>query len=103
MEVPSETTKAANGAKLAISSCSLLFAVEMLWPVSVESMAVIAGSVYGLMIRLLPAYVRNWFTALRDRSLSQSIESFTKVWCSPSLFSEELSQVHAVIFNILFV
>lgn len=94
-ELPMETSRAANGAKHAITTCSLVFAIEAFWPISVESMAVLAGSIYGLMIRLLPAYARNWFTALRDRSSSQSIESFTKLWCSPPLFSEELSQVSA--------
>ncbi|CAA6669280.1 unnamed protein product [Spirodela intermedia] len=94
-ELPIETSKAANGAKHAITTCSLFFAIETFWPIDVDSMASLAGSIYGLMIRLLPAYVRNWFTALRDRSSSQSIESFTKLWCSPPLFSEELSQVSA--------
>uniref|UniRef100_A0A1D1ZG63 E3 ubiquitin-protein ligase listerin n=2 Tax=Anthurium amnicola TaxID=1678845 RepID=A0A1D1ZG63_9ARAE len=92
-ELPVETMKAANAAKHAITTCSLLFAIESFWPVGVEQMSLLSGSIYGLMIRLLPAYVRNWFTNLRDRSLSQAIESFTKLWCSPPLFSEELSQV----------
>ncbi|XP_078436536.1 HEAT/U-box domain-containing protein isoform X2 [Wolffia australiana] len=93
MELAIETKKAADAAKYTLTSCSLLFSVEKLWPISMETMAVFSGSIYAMMIRLLPAYVRNWFTALRDRSLSQSIESFTKAWCSPPLFSEELSQI----------
>ncbi|MQL94710.1 hypothetical protein Taro_027371, partial [Colocasia esculenta] len=97
-ELPVETLKAANAAKHAITTCSLLFAIESFWPVGTDQMALLAGSIYGLMIRLLPAYVRSWFTSLRDRSLSQAIESFTKTWCSPPLFSEELSQIKGAAF-----
>ncbi|KAJ0978328.1 hypothetical protein J5N97_013802 [Dioscorea zingiberensis] len=93
VELPVEVSKAANSAKQAITSCSLLSSIESLWPIGSEQMAALAGSIYGLMIRLLPAYVRNWFASLRDRSLSSAIESFTKMWCSPSLISDELSQV----------
>jgi hypothetical protein len=56
-------------------------------------MSSLAGSLYGMMIRLLPSFVRTWFTTLRDRSLSYSIESFTRQWCSPPLLLDEFSQV----------
>jgi hypothetical protein len=58
-------------------------------------MSSLAGSLYGMMIRLLPSFVRTWFTTLRDRSLSYSIESFTRQWCSPPLLLDEFSQVCA--------
>lgn len=93
VELPMEVSKAAAAAKRAIMTCSLLFAVESLWPVGTEQMATLSGAIYGLMLCLLPAYVRNWFTSFRDRSTSSAIESFTKVWCSPPLLADELSQV----------
>ncbi|XP_008782594.2 E3 ubiquitin-protein ligase listerin isoform X1 [Phoenix dactylifera] len=88
-----EASKAANAAKRAISTCSLFLYVESLWPVGTEQMASLAGAIYGMIIRLLPSYVRNWFTSLRDRSFSSAIEYFTKTWCSPPLLLDELSQV----------
>lgn len=93
VELPMEASKAAAAAKRAIMTCSLLFAVESLWPVGTEQMATLSGAIYGLMLCLLPAYVRNWFTSLRDRPTSSAIEYFTKVWCSPPLLADELSKV----------
>ncbi|XP_020578179.1 E3 ubiquitin-protein ligase listerin [Phalaenopsis equestris] len=84
---------AANSAMNAISTGFLLLIMESLWPVETKGMASLAGAIYGMMVRLLPSYVRDWFTSLRDRSLSSAIEFFTKVWCSPPLLSDELSQV----------
>ncbi|XP_077233049.1 HEAT/U-box domain-containing protein [Tasmannia lanceolata] len=97
VELPAEASKAATSAKCAITTSSLLFAVESLWPVGNEEIATMAGAIFGLMLRLLPAFVRNWFAGLRDRSTSSAIESFMKVWCSPSLLLEELSQVKGAV------
>ncbi|KAK9124663.1 hypothetical protein Sjap_014265 [Stephania japonica] len=91
--IPVEVSQAANAAALAISTGSAWFCIKSLSPVERETMASLAGALYGLMLRVLPAYVRDWFTSLRDRSTSSAIESFTKVWCSPSLLADELSQI----------
>lgn len=92
-ELVPEAKAAAEASKDAIVTCSLLPYVESLWPVGVSEMASLAGSLYGMMIRLLPSYVRTWFTSLRDRSLSSSIESLTRAWCSPPLLLDEFCQV----------
>lgn len=93
IEIPAELSEAATAATRAISTGSLLFCVESLWPVGSVKIAALAGAVFGLMLRVLPAYVRQWFSDLRDRSASSLIESFTKAWCSPPLIADELSQV----------
>uniref|UniRef100_A0ACD5YC06 Uncharacterized protein n=1 Tax=Avena sativa TaxID=4498 RepID=A0ACD5YC06_AVESA len=93
VELVPEAKAAAKASNDTIVTCSLLPYVESLWPVGVLQMASLAGSLYGMMIRLLPSYVRTWFTSLRDRSLSYSIESFTRTWCSPPLLLDEFSQV----------
>ncbi|KAK1632618.1 hypothetical protein QYE76_006933 [Lolium multiflorum] len=98
VELVPEARAAAEASKCAITTCSLLPYVESLWPVGVLQMASLAGSLYGMMIRLLPSYVRTWFTSLRDRSLSYSIESFTRAWCSPPLLLDEFSQVKESIY-----
>jgi hypothetical protein len=102
VELMPEARAAAEASKGAITTCSLLPYVESLWPVGVLQMASLAGSLYGMMIRLLPSYVRTWFTSLRDRSLSYSIESFTRAWCSPPLLLDEFSQVWHDIFGFTF-
>lgn len=94
-ELLPEAEAAAKASKDAIVTCSLLPYVESLSPVGTLQMASLAGSLYGMMIRLLPSFVRTWFTTLRDRSLSYSIESFTRQWCSPPLLLDEFSQVCA--------
>ncbi|KAL6595461.1 hypothetical protein ACP70R_047801 [Stipagrostis hirtigluma subsp. patula] len=91
-ELVPEAEAAAKASKDAITNCSLLPYVESLWPIGTRQMASLAGSLYGMMIRLLPSFVRTWFTTLRDRSLSYSIESFTRQWCSPPLLLDEFSQ-----------
>lgn len=93
IEIPAELSEAATAATRAISTGSLLFYVESLWPVGPVKMASLAGALFGLMLRVLPAYVRQWFSDLRDRSASSLIEYFTKAWCSPPLIADELSQV----------
>lgn len=93
MQTPPELVNIANAATRAISTGSILFAVESLWPIGPEKMASLAAAIFGLMLRVLPAYVRVWFNNLRDRSASFAIESFTKTWCSPHLMIDELSQV----------
>ncbi|GFP97346.1 E3 ubiquitin-protein ligase listerin [Phtheirospermum japonicum] len=98
IELPATVSEAANAAKLAITSSSVLFSLETLWPITPESMASLAGATFGLMLHNLPAYVRGWFSDIRDRSASSSIESFTKAWCSPTLISNELSQVKKASF-----
>ncbi|KAG6607353.1 E3 ubiquitin-protein ligase listerin, partial [Cucurbita argyrosperma subsp. sororia] len=92
-ELPAGLSEAATAANQAITTGSLLFLVEFLWPVEPVKLASYAGAIYGLMLRVLPAYVRGWFCDLRDRSKSSVIESFTKAWCSPSLIANELSQI----------
>lgn len=93
IEIPAAVTAAANAAKRAVTTSSLLFSIESLWPIEPVKMASLAGAIFGLMLRNLPAYVRGWFGDIRDRSASSAIESFTKAWCSPTLISNELSQV----------
>lgn len=95
-ELPAGLSEAATAANQAITTGSLLFSVEFLWPVEPMKLASFAGAIFGLMIRVLPAYVRGWFSDLRDRSKSSVIESFTKAWCSPSLIANELFQVCAL-------
>ncbi|ONM19885.1 E3 ubiquitin-protein ligase listerin isoform X2 [Zea mays] len=98
-ELAPEAEAAAKASKNAIATCSLLPYLESLWPIGTLQMASLAGSLYGMMIRLLPSFVRTWFTTLRDRSLSYSIESFTKQWCSPPLLLDEFSQVKESVYG----
>ncbi|KAJ1274115.1 hypothetical protein BS78_05G038000 [Paspalum vaginatum] len=98
-ELVPEAEAAAKASKNAISTCSLLPCLESLWPIGTLQMASLAGALYGMMIRLLPSFVRTWFTTLRDRSLSYSIESFTRQWCSPPLLLDEFSQVKETVYG----
>ncbi|WCJ34820.1 E3 ubiquitin-protein ligase listerin [Euphorbia peplus] len=98
-DLPAEALQAAEAAKTAISTGSLLFSVEPLWPVTTDKMASLSGALFGLMLRVLPAYVRGWFTDLRDRSALSLIETFTKLWCSPPLIVNELSQIKTANFS----
>ncbi|XVE58949.1 hypothetical protein DITRI_Ditri05aG0004100 [Diplodiscus trichospermus] len=97
-ELPDVLSKAATAATRSITTGSLLFSVESLWPTEPVKMAALAGAIYGLMLRMLPAYVRGWFSDLRDRSTSSLIESFTKTWCSPPLVANELSLIKTANF-----
>lgn len=92
-DIPSELSVVASAATRAIVTGSSLSTVESLWPIETGKMASLAGAIYGLMLRVLPAYVREWFSEMRDRSASSLIEAFTRSWCSPSLIENELSQV----------
>nr|XP_043619247.1 E3 ubiquitin-protein ligase listerin [Erigeron canadensis] len=92
-ELPPVISEVAKAATRSIVDNSVLFAVETLWPVGPDGMASFAGAIYGLMLRTLPAYVRNWFNDIRDRTSSSAIESFTRTWCSPPLITNELSQI----------
>ncbi|KAI3450267.1 hypothetical protein Pfo_006932 [Paulownia fortunei] len=98
IELPTVVSEAANAAMCAITTSSVLFSLELLWPIGPEKMASLAGAVFGLMLHNLPAYVRGWFSDIRDRSASSAIESFTKAWCSPTLISNELSQIKKASF-----
>ncbi|KAK4407667.1 E3 ubiquitin-protein ligase listerin [Sesamum angolense] len=98
LELPAAVSEAAEAARRAITTGSVLFSVELLWPTGPEKMASLAGAVFGLMLHNLPAYVRGWFSDIRDRSLSSAIESFTKAWCSPTLISNELSEIKKASF-----
>ncbi|XP_073156926.1 E3 ubiquitin-protein ligase listerin [Henckelia pumila] len=98
VEIPAEVSEAASAAVRAITSSSVLFCVESLWPIGPNKMASLAGAVFGLMLHNLPAYVRGWFSEIRDRSVSSAIESFTKAWCSPTLISNELSEIKKASF-----
>lgn len=93
VELPMGLSEAAVAARHAITTGSVLFSVESLWPVEPVKMASLAGALFGLILCVLPAYVREWFSSLRDRSISSGIESFTRVWCSPPLIANELDQV----------
>ncbi|XP_018456688.1 E3 ubiquitin-protein ligase listerin [Raphanus sativus] len=95
----SDLSGVASAAVLAITTGSSLSTVESLWPIETGKMASLAGAIYGLMIRVLPAYVREWFSEMRDRSASSSIEAFTRSWCSPSLIMNEFSQIKKADFN----
>lgn len=101
LELPAGVSEAAIAASRAITTDSLLTSVETLWPVEPVKLASLAGALFGLMLCVLPAYVREWFSSLRDRFTSSLIESFTRAWCSPSLIANELSQVcvHGHLFS----
>ncbi|PWA65835.1 Armadillo-like helical [Artemisia annua] len=92
-ELPTGVSEIAEAATRAITDNSMLFAVESLWPIELDGMASFAGAMYGLMLRTLPAYVREWFNGVRDRASSSQIESFTRQWCSPPLITNELDQI----------
>lgn len=87
------TSSAAASATRAAASGSVAFAVEGLWPVQKEGLVTLAGAVYGLMLLVLPACVRIWFTGLRDKSLASAVEAFTTTHCSPQLLADEFAQV----------
>ncbi|XP_022730534.1 LOW QUALITY PROTEIN: E3 ubiquitin-protein ligase listerin [Durio zibethinus] len=97
-ELPNVLSEAATAATRSITTGSLFFSVESLWPIEPVKMAALAGAIYGFMLRLLPAYVRGWFSDLRDRSTSSLIESFTRTWCSPPLVANELSLIKTANF-----
>ncbi|KAH9309397.1 hypothetical protein KI387_037308 [Taxus chinensis] len=90
-----EATGPASAAKCSAATSSLCFAVEALWPIGTDKMAALAGAVYGLMLRVLPAYVRDWVMNLRDHSAAGFIEAFTTAWCSPQLLDDEFSKIQA--------
>ncbi|XP_022848921.1 E3 ubiquitin-protein ligase listerin [Olea europaea var. sylvestris] len=98
VELPATVSEAATAATRAIRDRSVLFCIESLWPVGIEKMASLAGGIFGLMLHILPAYVRGWFSDIRNRSTSSSVESFTKAWCSPTLVTNELSQIKKASF-----
>lgn len=93
LEIPASVSEAARAATRAITCSSALFALESLWPVGPEKIALLAGAIFGLILQTLPAYVRAWFGDIRDRSTSSAVEFFTKSYCSPPLIANELSLV----------
>ncbi|CAJ1970731.1 unnamed protein product [Sphenostylis stenocarpa] len=98
-ELAGGLSEAASAATCATTTGSLMFAVESLWPVELEKISSLAGAIYGLMLQVLPAYVRGWFSDLRDRNTSAVIESFTRTCCSPPLIANELSQIKKANFR----
>ncbi|XP_060206970.1 E3 ubiquitin-protein ligase listerin isoform X1 [Lycium barbarum] len=92
-ELPASVSEAAKSATRAIACSSVSFCLESLWPVGPEKVASLAGAIFGLMLCILPAYVRGWFSNIRDRSTSSAIEFFTRAYCSPPLIMNELSQI----------
>lgn len=98
-ELPSHASEVATAATHAIATGSLLFSVESLFPIEPLRMASLAGAMYGLMLRFLPAFVRGWFSDLRNRSDSSLIEAFTRSWCSPLLIENEISQIKKAKFT----
>ncbi|KAK4274883.1 hypothetical protein QN277_018048 [Acacia crassicarpa] len=97
--LPAGLSEAASAATRAIRTSSLLFSVESLWPVDSTKFSSLAGAIYGLMLCVLPAYIRSWFSDLRDRNMSSAIESFTRTYCSPPLIANELSQIKKAKFG----
>nr|GMD73243.1 E3 ubiquitin-protein ligase listerin [Ipomoea batatas] len=93
LELPASVSEAARAATRAITCSSALFALESLWPVGPEKIAMFAGAIFGLILQTLPAYVRGWFGDIRDRSTSSAVEFFTKSYCSPPLIANELSLI----------
>ncbi|MED6194528.1 hypothetical protein PIB30_029435 [Stylosanthes scabra] len=98
-ELSGGLAEAASAATRAISTGSLFSSVESLWPVEPVKISSLAGAIYGLMLRVLPAYVRGWFSDLRDRNTSAAIESFTRTCCSPPLIANELSLIKRENYN----
>ncbi|CAH2069534.1 unnamed protein product [Thlaspi arvense] len=98
-DIPYDLSVVASAATRAITTGSSLSTVESLWPIEAGNMAPLAGAIYGLMLGVLPAYVREWFSGMRDRSASSLIEAFTRSWCSPSLIKNELSQIKKADFK----
>ncbi|XP_050367875.1 E3 ubiquitin-protein ligase listerin isoform X2 [Argentina anserina] len=92
-ETPAGIAEAAASATRSIRTGSLLFSIQSLWPVEPLRMSSLAGAIFGRMLHILPAYVRQWSNDLRDRSILSGIESFTRAWCSPHLIAGELSQI----------
>ncbi|KAK7321403.1 hypothetical protein VNO77_32021 [Canavalia gladiata] len=99
VELSRGLSEAVNAAAHATTTGSLSFVVESLWPVESEKISSLAGAIYGLMLQVLPAYVRGWFSDLRDRNTSAAIESFTRTCCSPPLIANELSQIKKANFR----
>lgn len=97
VELPAGLLEAARASTQAIQTGSLL-SVESLWPIKPEKMTLLSAAIFGLMLRVLPAYVRGWFSDLRDHSASTMIESFTKACCSPPLIADELLQIRKAKF-----
>ncbi|XP_027331618.1 E3 ubiquitin-protein ligase listerin [Abrus precatorius] len=92
-------SEAGSAATRATTTGSLVFSVESLWHVESEKISSLAGAIYGLMLQVLPAYVRGWFSDLRDRNTSAVIESFTRTCCSPPLIANELSLIKKANFR----
>eukprot|EP00250_Pteridium_aquilinum_P021475 c25138_g1_i1 orf=481-6414(-) len=89
-----EIDRVGDAARRACTLGSVSFAIEGLWPLEEETVSSLAAGIYGLLLQVLPACVRVWFTGLRDRSTASSVESFTTKFCSPQLLAEEFTQVH---------
>ncbi|GAB2242261.1 hypothetical protein Droror1_Dr00019036 [Drosera rotundifolia] len=98
-DIPKQLSDIGAAATRSITTGSLQFALDSLWPIQQEKLALLAACIFGLMLRLLPAYVRGWFYDVRDRSALSAIEMFTKAWCSPCLIADELSQIKKVDFT----
>ena len=96
-----EIERLGEAARRACAVGSVSFAVEGLWPLNEGTMSVLASGLYGLVLQVLPACVRVWFTGLRDRSRANLIELFTTKYCSPQLLDEEFSQVNIHILRFL--
>lgn len=88
-----DTEKVENAARQAAASGSVAFSVEVLWPLEEESVSSLAAALYSLILLVLPACVRVWFTGLRDRSMASAVEAFTTKYCSPQLLADEFAQV----------
>lgn len=94
--VGAKISVAAISATRAVSSGSVSFAVDKsLRTLKEDNLVGLAGAIYGMLLRVLPACVRIWFTGLRDRATATAIENFTTSNCSSHLLADEFSQVQS--------
>ncbi|KAI5061228.1 hypothetical protein GOP47_0023733 [Adiantum capillus-veneris] len=89
-----EIERVGDAARRACTLRSVSATIEGLWPIEEDTVSSLAAGLYGLLLQVLPACVRVWFTGLRDRSAAISVESFTTKFCSPLLLADEFAQVH---------
>ncbi|KAK6927168.1 hypothetical protein RJ641_008887 [Dillenia turbinata] len=101
VKLPAGVSEAACAAIHAIIRGSLCSFVKSLWPLNPEHMASLAGAIFGVMLRILPAYVRGWFSDLHDRSTSFVIECFTKTWSSPPLLKMNYFSVSKSAYEVV--
>jgi len=94
---PSQRRLQDVAASIGSMAVSRLFAIEDVFPVSLDPEtdqgAQMYLQLYCCVLRALPASARQWFSEIRDRHLSASIEQFTVKFLSPHLLAEEIAAV----------